>query len=110
MAWSLAVSECAYGLGGFVVKAGEHFVEVGGAKGEHEPFTGGSGALERRLLREIIGEKLRRCANRTHGIEDRERKKGKGSKRRATHIYGPGRSFIALKQRHVSSTRTGPWI
>lgn len=25
-------------------------------------------------------------------------------------MYGPGRSFIALKQRHVSSTSTGPLI
>ena len=25
-----------------------------------------------------------------------------------TYMYGPGRSFMALKQRHVSSTRTGP--
>ncbi len=24
-------------------------------------------------------------------------------------MYGPGRPFNALKQRHVSSTRTGPW-
>jgi hypothetical protein len=23
-------------------------------------------------------------------------------------MYGPGKSFMALKQRHVSSTRTGP--
>lgn len=27
-----------------------------------------------------------------------------------TYMYGPGRSFIALKQRHVSSTKTGPCI
>ena len=26
-------------------------MEVGGAKGEHEPFTGGSGVLERRLFK-----------------------------------------------------------
>jgi hypothetical protein len=26
------------------------------------------------------------------------------------YMYGPGKSFMALKQRHVSSTRTGPLI
>jgi hypothetical protein len=29
---------------------------------------------------------------------------------RGTYMYGPGKSFIALKHRHVSSTRTGPLI
>ena len=29
---------------------------------------------------------------------------------KATYMYGPGRSFMALKQRQVSSTSTGPWI
>jgi hypothetical protein len=30
-------------------------------------------------------------------------------KRERAYIYGPGRSFMAMKQRHVSSTKTGPW-
>ncbi len=34
---------------------------------------------------------------------------GKKVRRKKAYMYGPGRSFMALKQRHVSSTRTGPW-
>ena len=38
---------------------------------------------------------------------DREWDSGDGRK---TYMYGPGRSFMAGKQRQVSSTRTGPFI
>ncbi len=46
MARAFAVPECAHGLGGFVVEAGEHFVQVGSAERDHEPFTDGLGVLE----------------------------------------------------------------
>jgi hypothetical protein len=59
-------------------------VEVGGAEGEHEPFA------------------------RKGEVLDKLNKRSGGGERVYNHIYGPGRSFIALKQRHVSSTRTGP--
>lgn len=39
MARSCAVPECAHGLCGLVVEAGQHLVQLKRAKGEHEPFA-----------------------------------------------------------------------
>jgi hypothetical protein len=90
VARAFAVPECAHGLGGFVVEAGEHFVQIGSAEGDHEPFAGGVDVLDLWMFL---------------GGEGGRKKVG----RKETYMYGPGRSFMALKQRHVSSTRTGPW-
>jgi hypothetical protein len=49
LAWTFAVPKCAYRLGGFVFKTREHFVEVWGAEGEHEPFAGRIRVLDERL-------------------------------------------------------------
>jgi hypothetical protein len=78
------VAEGADGLGRLVLVGGEQVVEALVAERGEEPFTGW-----RWLIRTW----------RTH----------KRSKRsRGGYMYGPGRPFKALKQRQVSSTRTGP--
>ena len=84
VARTLAVGECADGLSRFVVEAVEHFVQLKGAEGKHEPFA-------------VFGRvRWGSSGGQDGGMED------------GTYMYGPGRSFMALKQRHVSSTRTGP--
>lgn len=43
MAWSFGVCKCADGLGGFVVEAFQHFVQVLGAECLQKPFAAGKG-------------------------------------------------------------------
>ena len=65
-------------------------MHLGCAEGLHEPFAEHNSVRDA-VGRDMVGE---------GGME-------KGGE---AYIYGPGRSFMALKQRHVSSTRTGPLI
>jgi hypothetical protein len=78
---TLAVPKCAYCLCRLVLEAFEHLVQLQRAEGEHEPLS----VSEIRCHKSLVSEG-----------------------RRLAYMYGPGRSFIALKHRQVSSTNTGP--
>ena len=60
--------------------------------------------------RASINHLLWRIVSREWALEDLKDVNVVWGPRGGLYMYGPGRSFIALKQRHVSSTKTGPLI
>lgn len=98
MAWTLREAERAHCLGTLILVRDEEVVQAFMANVLKEPFA------VTRLVMVFFKQDYHGFGNKT------ERYTGPRRRERLTYMYGPGSPFRALKQRHVSSTRTGPPI